>query len=730
MKTKTLFQLLCVGCLLGAHVEAAQVQLRLLAENQAEVTIVDLLNSPLTSAATRRLSEYLEACLGASPIVVHSIPSLEHNPLIILGGAEISSVYNVSPPPEGSEEAYSLTTSLDSGPSVVVSAATEKGIARAAQRLVFLSQQTDGGLRIPMTEVTTKPWMASREYMLVNWSPDDVRTKFTNRMVNKKIDVVYRFGDDQIERYVQMFDQLGFTGVQLGESSVSWSMSGSKEAYQDRIRRIAQAARSIGQHVSYLFWAAEFNVGWIDPEMIYEPAPGKAAFEDPRIRAYFEKHYDHYAKMAPYVDLVIGHWFDSGRLKDLRDVIDYQKLLRQKMVEKNPHLDFAVNTWGRPEFFDALVEARMTDFILLEMSMPFAVSMEKRREFRHQAKENGFRVGVWGWYMTEYETDQLPNMHVNGHVMREYIQNMRSGAEPIFPATYWSEMEAYHLCNIYTMYQTAQLLWDPDRDPDELLREIAEAIWGPRDAPIMYEALKLIEEIRSGHSWETFSTRSPGHRIGTEDPASDARRARRSLSRLATLIPDPNFTPKLTLPVTRETLLELILPHLEQIRRFAEFRIEFEKLREMAANGASLESVRTKLAEVWKPIPEFDTWIGVNGQAEAWRQEKMIRSFCEELGIDPPVPTWKISRDRYRVLQKLQSEQRVYPEPRIVTAASIPRGSFNREYAKRLLEQLVAEGQLQRVGPERYQLVRWREVAFAVRLRLGLLDFGETAVGQ
>lgn len=696
-----------------------------------QVVIVDLTGGNGDAAAIRHLSEYLESCLGRKPQVTGAIVRTGTEALIFLGGADLAARYSLDPVTGGSDESYSLATALQGGPLAVISGKTARGVKRGIQRFIFLTrQEPDGSLRIPAVAAAEKPWQPTREYMLVNWSPNDVRTRFSNRMVNKQVDVVYRYGDEQIRRYVEMFDELGFTGVQLGESSVSWSMAGSKEAYQDRIRRIAQAAHAVGQKVSYLFWAAEFNVGWIDPGMVYQPQPGDSAFEDPAVRAYFTKYYDHYVKMAPYVDLVIGHWFDAGRLKSIDDVISYQKLLRDKMRASNPQLRFAVNTWGHPEFFDALIDAGMNDFLLLEMSMPFAVSAEKRSEFRRRAKQNGFDVGIWGWYMTEYETDQVPNMHVNGHIMKEYINSVRTGPEKILPSSYWSEMEAYHLANIYTMYQTAQLLWNPDRDPDELLHEITDAIWGPKDAPYIFDALKLIEDTRSGNSWSTFSYRSAGRQDGTEDPHRDADRARESLSRLATRVPDPEYVPKLTLPVSRTTLLEIMLPHLEQIRRFAEFRLAFKQVEASAAAGASKETLRKRIAAIWHPIPEFDTWIGTYGQAEAWRQDRMIAKFCEQLGILPPVPAWKRSRDRHRVLQEIQGDQRVLPDAKIVDPAQIS-DEFHlhmdlgedREYSRSLLDELVEAGQLEKVDDDQYRLTRWEDTAFLVRLRLGRADY-------
>jgi hypothetical protein len=331
--------------------------------------------------------------------------------------------------------------------------------------------------------------------------------------------------------------------------------------------------------------------------------------------------------------------------------------------------------------------------------------------------------------MTEYETDQVPAMHVNGHVMKEYINNIRRGPEKVYASSYWSEMEAYHLLDLYTMYQTAQLLWNPDRDPDELLHEVSDAIWGPKDGPAIFDALKLIEETRSGYTWKTFSNRSPDRQIGTAHPENDARRAAESLARLSTLVPDPAYVPKLTLPVSRATLLELMLPHLEQIRRFALFRVAFTQLQQKARNGASQESLREAIAEVWQPIPEFDTWIGTYGAAEAWEQDRLLVKFSGEHGIAPPVPLWKRDRDRERTLEKILSAQRVNPNAVIVEPEAIASEFAFRmdlpgkpDYSRSLLDALVRAGRLENIGADRYRLARWEDTAFTVRMRLGLTD--------
>ena len=325
--------------------------------------------------------------------------------------------------------------------------------------------------------------------------------------------------------------------------------------------------------------------------------------------------------------------------------------------------------------------------------------------------------------MTELETDQLPNMHVNGHVMKEYINSMRNGPEKILPVSYWSEMEAYHLANIYTMYQTAQLLWNPDRDPDVLLQEITDAIWGPKDGSIVLDALELIQDTRTGRSWETFSYLSPGRQDGTADPAKDAQRARQALSALVRMKPDSGYVPKVALPISRESLRDMMIPHLEQIRQFAEFRLAFARLEKSAQGGARAAALRSTLEQIWQPVPEFDTWIGTHGQAESRAQDRLIAAFCSKYGIEPPVPRWKRTRDANRVFEKLQSEQQVSAKANIVSAESAA-GEFsfpfdkvdNFSYARSLLDKLVQDGVVESIGDDRYRLTRWEDMNLLLRL--------------
>jgi len=90
------------------------------------------------------------------------------------------------------------------------------------------------------------------------------------------------------------------------------------------------------------------------------------------------------------------------------------------------------------------------------------------------------------------------------------------------------------------------------------------------------------------------------------------------------------FVPKFPLPFPPETFVELILPHLEQIKQFAQFRIDVAKIRQAATSGSSKEELTKMVNAAWKPIPELKTWVGTFGQPEATMQEMILKKLIDE----------------------------------------------------------------------------------------------------
>ena len=659
------------------------------------------------------LSGYMTAVTGMQASVVDSLADAPDGAAAIMLFSRAGDLPLSPAVPEGSGEAYALVTGeLGGRPVVVAAGATPLGLKRAVQRLIVHSRQEKGGLAVPTLNEARRPWIPAREAALCPWMPHFVRGIFANPHADPRQNVFF-YSDEQMARYVAMLDWLGFSGIQLMDVCYGWQCLGTPEAYHDRLKTLARAARANGQQVTLWVWAAEFDgFGWRDPSNVYTPTEGRSAYEDPAVRRTFEKYYDLYADMAPYTDRLIGHFFDPGRLERVEDVYHYMRMLEGRFRAVNPAIEMGIDAWGRGnDYLDQLVGLGLRDYLLLAGSMPNFLPAERRVALHEKARELGLRMGVWGWYTAEYETDQKPAMFVNGHVLRSVYREIRDNGDRVHPIEYWSEMDAYHVLNIFTLYQAAQLLWDPEADPDQLLREISHGIWGPGDGARMFDALKLIEEARSGESWDTYWWTMPGYRLGTADPAKDLARATEALGALKEMRGDEGFVPKFPLPLGREAIVEMMLPHLMQIRDFAEFRIGIGELRAAWKSGLATDEVGRRLQELWRPIPEYTTWTGTFGVPEAMRQEHLVLEFAREAGVTVSPPAALRAREAGRLLQKIEFMQRQSTKPLRFTPRMVNEFVWPEERMNDRLAKLVEDGVIEAAGDGSYQLQNWSDYA-------------------
>jgi hypothetical protein len=664
-----------------------------------------------------RLFDYVSAVLHKRVTVVSVIEKVPaNNPAIVLaiGYKESSPTAKI----KNSREGFVLETrNIGFHKVVVVNATTELGVKRAIQEIILKSEQRSPGLVIPELHMAESPWVEKREYSLVGWAPEFPRGVFSNPDADKRPDI-WLYGDKQIGNYVDMFDAFGFSGIQLMETANSYANLGSVNAYEDRLMKFAKAAKSNNQDVTTWVWAAQFNqYGWVDNDITYTPQPGKTAFTDPKVRAGFERYYNGYVKLAPYTDLLITHFYDPGMLKDPTDVFNYMHLLLNKFRAVNPKVELGVDFWASVSdtaYMKQIVANGFKDAYLLESGMPHLFPPGKRERMHEDAKRQGLKMGIWDWHMSERETDQFPTMHVNAEVISNFYKQIRDGVDKIQHVQYWSEMEAYHLCDIFSMYAEAQLLWNPDKDPDQILQEISSGIWGPVNGPKVLKALKLIQEIRSGSTWDTYwSYKGRTSRyFGSEDPASDRDRAEASLNDFENMKTDTAFVVKFPLPFPPSVFVELIIPHLKQIKAFAEFRIKEKAVRQAAANGVSKDELTQLAVDAWKPVPDYNTWIGTFGQAESRVQETMMRQLAKDIGIKITPPGWMMHRDADRFLQKIQKYQmRSATAVQFKANDAIGKSEFYWpvEKVNECITLLLNVGSIEKVADDTYRLADWEE---------------------
>ena len=666
-------------------------------------------------ASVARLTDYMGRVLAVPVRVVGSLQSVPANaPAVVVLAGDAASEPGL-PKLGPSPESFSLTTRKKDGhPVVVVHAATEAGLPFAVQRLILRSRQESEGLVIPDIESTVEsPWIERRQWTVCPWTPHLVRGVFVNPYADRRMDI-HSYGPEQLNDYVAMMGSFGFNGCQLMETCYNYAVFGSVQADQEWQRMLIERVRENGQAASLWVWAAQFSgFGWVDPEFAQVAVPAKGAFEDPATRRVFEKYYDHYAALCPHVQRLFAHFYDPGCLADKEDVFKYLRLLETKAKAKNPDIDMGIDFWAAdPDYLNSIVDHGFKDYLLLELSFPQAYPGTKRQQLHEQARKLGVRLGIWGWYTTEYETDQLASMYVNAQVLKSVYQEIKRGAQSVYPITYWSEMEATHLVNIFSMYASAQLLWNPDRDPHDILNEIVAGIWGPTNGPAVLAAVELIQDVRSGPTWDTFWWRRPGYRLGTDHPQEDLARATASLAALGKMKSDPSFVPKFPLPSAPQVFVDLMLPHLEQIRQFAEFRVKLDEIRQAARAGATTDALEVMLSKAWQPIPEYNTWVGTFGTPELRAQKQMVSQLAKELKLKVRDPAWLVFQEADRVLQHLQRLQGQAVGPKVFRLREATGQFFwSPERAADRVESLVAEGVLERAGTDGFRLANWRDFA-------------------
>lgn len=704
---RLIFILLALACATISAARAANVEF----PRGASAYVVAAPDTALAKRTLARLIDYLGKVLKRGAIVTATLEAVPNGaPAIILASRELEYPIPIKAPTDN-PESFALRTAEAGGRRVVVAVGnTDRGLKRAVQTLIIKSRQEKTALVIPSMDLAESPWIAHREWTICPWQPQFVRGCFYDTKADQRMNI-WRYDDHRLAKYVEMFDWFGFSGCQLIEACYTYNLEGSIEATQDWQKRTAGFVRDNGQEVSLWAWTAQFDgFGWRDADVTYTPAAGKTAYQDVNVRRGFEKYYDRYADLAPYADRFIAHFFDPGQLHDHSQVFKYMRLLERKLKAKNPSIQMGIDCWAAsPTYLTELAENGFKDYLILPTNSPLAFSTISREEAHETAKKLGLRLGIWGWYITEYETDQLASMYVNAKLLKNLYTEMRNGALKIQPVEYWSEMEAHHLNDIYSMYVSGRLLWNPDADPHEMLAELTDGIWGP-NSPKVLRALELIEDVRTGSTWETYWWTDPACICGTASPANDLRRAKESLAELKSMKADSSFVPKFPLPYPPETFVELMLPHLEQIRLYAEFRLKVDALQQAAAAGASKQDMEKALADAWQPIPEFNTWLGTFGCKEIRAQKATVAELRAKYNLSAPDPEWFRELEANRCLDLIRTRQQATNKPFVITTGAV-NGEFywSDENALDRLHKLEKDGKIIAEGEGKFKLVDWEK---------------------
>lgn len=607
-----------------------------------------------------------------------------------------------------SEEAYDN--------SVNVFANTYLGFAYAGSQEEHISTFSDV-LRIPediaFMEEGIVTWMEEREAIVCLWKTNTSRGAYYDGNTSLSSEIM-TYSDDQIYEYIKMLKYCGFTGIQVTDICANWSSFGGYEFVHDRLRTMADAAHSLDMDFTLWVWGAEFTgYGWVDETVTYAADGYAYAYENPAVVECFEKYYSIYAELADCTDRVIAHYSDPGQLTNSEDIGYFAVMLREKFRAVNPDVSFGVNCWRNDIDRGLLKKYLGTDFIAYEGGE--FDDPEGRSSFRGSCNYLEIPFGTWSWNGCEMEIDQLAQMNVNAKMLQKRYQEAVAVDAVRGESIYWSEMDSYHLVNVFSLYCAGHLLQDPFADADEVLRSVAYDMVGDKYGESMYEILDLIQDARTGDSYDTFFHSKENYILTSDayDAEDILERSNRLLPILQEMIAADLQTNVVPLPCDVTELLKLVEPHVAQIQQFAQFRKDMKELEASYSAGASRETLQEKLNTIYKPVPEYNCIIGMFGQGEARAQYVMVEEFCEKAGLDVPKdPIFNYYR-KQRIYQEMCSFQKgredIYYRQKGLYQWGV---AFGKEVTIELENELIEEGLLSETEDGYIYVTDWENYTY------------------
>ena len=191
---------------------------------------------------------------------------------------------------------------------------------------------------------------------------------------------------------------------------------------------------------------------------------------------------------------------------------------------------------------------------------------------------------------------------------------------------------------------------------------IATAAVGPEYSYDFAEMLSIIQDARSGYSWDTYFWSSDNYILKSDSyPAEQIKeRCDNVLPVLDKMIDEGIESYTLPLPISLQDVLRLMKPHLVQIREYAQFRMNLAQLESDYATGMTKEEVEKKLYEISVPIRNYNCIIGAWGQIEARAQYEMVLEFCEKTGCKVPIHSALQEERKQHIVAQIIAYQKEY----------------------------------------------------------------------
>jgi hypothetical protein len=117
------------------------------------------------------------------------------------------------------------------------------------------------------------------------------------------------------------------------------------------------------------------------------------------------------------------------------------------------------------------------------------------------------------------------------------------------------------------------------------------------------------------------------------------------------------------------------------------------------------------MASNWKPIPEYNTWVGTFGQIERRMQEILVLQVAKDANVEVEAPEWLQAEDAHRLLEKIQNVQLGTRGEWRFKTKDINEFWWPEVKLQDRLNRLITEGWVEKLPDDSYRLVNWDHYA-------------------
>jgi len=475
---------------------------------------------------------------------------------------------------------------------------TRSGVARLVALLVDQGER----LTAPKTREERSPFFGIREITISNRGKMLQGTPWADTLWR-------RWSDQRIEKYAEQLWLLGFNSLQTIEGRSFRAATADKAQLQNvvhKTRVLMRAARENGMLVTQWIWGQA-------------PYDDKMCWNSPADRAIIQEEFRWMARTyGRYVDRVYVHVRDPGgcpRGKDCKLCDDYRTpqevatFVLKEYRKVNPKVTVTLSTWFNPKFWNGAPGVRFLDETYSPRDVGIALHKWYDADKAKMVRDAGRAVDIWSWYMSDYET--ISDMSLCMRKVDSYFSSLPDQASRDVRVIS-TELCFHGWPNILTAYVSAQKMWSPHRNLQEIEREFCAGMFGEKNADAMVAVYQACESIVHP---PRNDARIPSLAEVWGKPEYN-RQFRTALEKGKKVVLDPSRPPKLTSATEPRALVDYLIRNLSLVTVLSEAQ---EKVDAAKAAGASREELMKIVEDAVRQAEPFKIDIDYPGLVKRLR---------------------------------------------------------------------------------------------------------------